>query len=135
MRQTTAYLSALALAFAAPALAGPYDGSKPLICAALELNSCGTGAACEKQTTEELDAPRFLGISVAEKKITGTRPSGGAVEATIEAIRHSKDTMYLQGVQEEFAWTIAIGEANGKMVLTLADDDDGVVIFGACTLR
>lgn len=134
-RRAAAYLSALSMAIPGPALAAQFDGSKPLICVALEINSCAAGAACEAQTTEGVDAPRFLNISVAEKKITGTRPSGGTVDATIELVRHSQDMMFLLGAQEAFAWNITIGEADGKMVLTLSDNEDGIVIFGACTLR
>lgn len=123
------------MALSGPALAAPFDGSKPLICAALELNYCGIGASCEKQTTDDLDAPRFLSISVPDKKITGTRPSGSPVDATIEAVHHSQQMMFLQGAQEAFAWNVTIGENDGKMVLTLSDNEDGVVIFGACAVR
>jgi len=134
-RRAAAILSALAMVASDPVLAAPFDGSKPFICAALEIHSCATGIACEAQTTEGIDAPRFLNISVPDKKITGTRPSGGNVDATIELVKHSQDMMFLLGAQEAFAWNITIGEADGKMVLTLSDNEDGVVIFGACTLR
>lgn len=132
-RRFAASLSALAAFLAGPAIATPFDGSQPLICAALEMYACGPGSPCEAETTDEIDAPRFLHVSVGDKKITGTRPSGGVVDAQIEVIRHSRDMMFLQGTQEAFAWNMTIGEPDGKMVLTLADNEDGVVIFGACT--
>ena len=134
-RRAAAVLATLAMAVSGPTLAAPFDGSKPFICAALEIHSCATGVPCAAQTTEGIDAPRFLNISVADKKITGTRPSGGSVDATIELVRHSQDMMFLLGAQDAFAWNITIGEGDGKMVLTLSDNEDGVVIFGACTLR
>jgi len=118
-----------------PVMAAPFDGSQPLICAAIEIQDCVPGAACEAQTIEDLDAPRFFRISVQDKKITGTRPSGNAVDASIESIRHSQNMMFLQGAQESFAWNVVIGEADGKMVLTIADNEDGIVIFGACTVH
>jgi hypothetical protein len=135
MRNYTAYLCALALAYSGSALAAPFDGSKPLICATLEVNHCSAGESCEKQTIDVADAPRFISISVADKKITGTRPSGGTVEAAIESVHHSQDMMFLLGAQEAFAWNIAIGESDGKMTVTLSDNDDGIVIFGACAVR
>jgi hypothetical protein len=135
MRQITATLAAWAIAFTGPALAAPFDGSQPLICATFELHSCEVGTACEKQGMEQFDAPRFLHISVADKKITGTRPSGSPIDATIEGIRHSQNMMFLHGAQDAFVWTVSIGETDGTMAVTVSDNDSGMVIFGACTPR
>ena len=130
-----ACISALTMALSGSVMAASFDGSEPLICATLEVQDCLPGAACEAETLDDVDAPRFFRISVPDKKITGTRPSGGGVDASIESIRHSKDMMFLQGAQEAFAWNVVIGEADGKMVLTIADNEDGIVVFGACAMR
>jgi len=87
------------------------------------------------QTVESLDAPYFLMVSVAAKKITGTRPSGSPVDAKIELVHRSQESLFLQGTQEAFDWTLAIAEGSGKMTLTLADSDHGAVAFGACIAR
>ncbi len=134
-RRLTAGLSAATIFLTAPALAAPFDASRPFLCAAMEMQACIPGGSCDGQTAEDIDAPRFLNVSLADKKITGTRPSGADVDASIEVIRHSHDLMFLQGSQEMFSWTMTIGEKDGKMVLTLADNEDGVVVFGACTNR
>jgi hypothetical protein len=134
-RRLRAGLSAVTLCLSTPALAAPFDVSKPFLCAAMELQACIPGGSCDPQDADDMDAPRFLNVSVADKKITGTRPSGADVDAPIEVIRHSHDLMFLQGSQETFSWTMTIGEKDGKMVLTMADNEDGIVVFGACTNR
>jgi hypothetical protein len=132
-RRLRASVSVFAVFLTGPALAAPFDGSQALICATVEMQACAPGNSCEAQSADDIDAPRFLNVSVADKKITGKRISGAPVDATIEVVRHSHDMMFLQGSQEAFAWTMTIGEVDGKMVLTLADNEDGIVVFGACT--
>lgn len=133
--RAAAWICTFAIVIPGPALAASFDGSKPLLCAAVETQQCELSAACKPETLGNLDAPRFLRISVQSKKITGTRPSGGAIDAPIALVRHSQDMMFLQGTQDEFLWNIVVGEADGKMVLTVADNDDALVIFGECTLQ
>ncbi len=134
-RRLTAGLSAVSIFLTAPAFAAPFDASQPFLCAAMEMQACIPGGSCDAQTADDIDAPRFLNVSLPDKKITGTRPSGADVDAPIEMIRHSHDLLFLQGSQETFSWSMTIGEKDGKMVLTLADSEDGIVVFGACTNR
>lgn len=115
------------------AAADPFDGSTPFLCATMQTRLCPADAECEQQGVYENDIPRFLKISVQGRKVSGTRPSGAAVDAAIDSVRHSKGIMFLQGTQEAFAWSMAIGEQDGSMTLTAADADNGMVVFGACT--
>jgi hypothetical protein len=124
---TIAFLSLPGLAAAAP-----FDGSAPLLCATMQTHLCSADAECESQTASDNDIPRFLKVSVQNKKVTGTRPSGATIDASIDAVRHAKGTMYLQGGQEAFAWNMAIGEQDGSMTLTAVNAENGMVIFGAC---
>ena len=135
MPQLTASVAALAVCLTGPAIAAPFDGSQALICAPVEVHACTPASSCKSQTADDIDAPRFMNVSVADKEITGTRPSGGAFDAPIEMVRYSVETMYLQGSQQAFSWTMTIGRFSGKMVLTLADNEDGIVVFGACMAR
>ncbi len=39
----------------------------------------------------------------------------------------------LQGVESGRAWSMAITEATGRMVISVAGDEIAFVVFGACT--
>jgi hypothetical protein len=123
---------ALAATPALPVLAGGFDGSQTLVCAAIEVYSCEPGIKCAQETAETIDLPALLKISVQDKSLVGSRPSGEAVSAKIELVRHAEKKMFLQGVEKRFGWSMAIDEAKGKMALTIGDDDSGYVIFGTC---
>jgi hypothetical protein len=126
---------ALGIALCASASSAEFDGSQPLICAAIEILACERGIQCQAETAETVDLPHFLKISVAEKTVTGSRPSGEAVNAKIELVRHAQQKMFLQGVEKIVGWSMAIDEGKGGMTLTIGDDETGYVVFGACTLR
>jgi hypothetical protein len=127
--------AALALLLSPAGLAATFDGSQPIICATLELLECEPGLRCEEETVDNLDAPRFLQISVQDKTIAGTRPSGASINAKMELIRHAEGQMFLQGVEKTRGWSMAINEEKGNMTLAIHDDASSYVIFGACTPR
>jgi hypothetical protein len=77
----------------------------------------------------------ILQISVQDKTITATRPSGAAVNAKIDLVRHAEGQTFLQGIEETRGWSMAINEAKGNMSLAIHDDASSYVIFGACTPR
>jgi hypothetical protein len=134
MRSPAKWLAIVSIFVTQVAAAAPFDGSRAMICASLSKHLCSVDETCEVQSWEDSDVPRFLKVSVEGKKVTGVRPSGGTVDATIENIRRATDTLYLQGAQEAFAWSMAIDEKDGAMTLTAADKGNGMVIFGACTI-
>jgi len=125
----------LALPFAPAGLAADLDGSKPIICAPVEIKQCENHLNCESETTDSVDMPQFLVFSVADKTVTGTRPSGQAVNAKIDSVQHIDQQMYLQGVQKKLGWSAVIDETKGQMTLMVHDQGSGYVIFGACTPR
>ena len=124
-----------------PALAGDFDGSKPMICALMDLIECDAGSDCQSKTAEELGLPQFIRINFDEKKISGP-PSGGSDKSTpIENLKHIDGKLIIQGAQDGVedvrdgvGWSLAIAEETGKLVLTASGDEAGFVVFGACTL-
>lgn len=124
-----------------PALAGDFDGSKPLLCAVIDIVECGSGGKCQQLTAEDVGIPRFLKVNFKKKTITATQASGNKKSTTIKNSEHIDGKLILQGaedgiegVRDGVGWSIAIAEDTGTMVLTASGDEVGFVVFGACTL-
>jgi hypothetical protein len=125
----------------APILAGDFDGSKPLICALMDLVECQPGGNCQAKTAEELGLPQFFRINFQEKKISGTQSGESGRGTAIERLETVDGKLILQGaedgvedVRDGVGWSLAIAEETGKLVLTASGDEVGFVVFGACTL-
>ena len=125
----------------APASAGDFDGSKPLMCAVIDIVECGSGGKCQELTAEDVGIPRFLKVNFKKKSITATHAGGSKKSTTIKNSEHIDGKLILQGaedgiegVRDGVGWSIAIAEDTGNMVLTASGDDVGFVVFGACTL-
>jgi len=127
--------------FSLPAGAGDFDGSKPMLCAVIDIVECGPGGKCQQVAAEEVGIPRFIKINFKEKNITATQASGSKKSTTIKNSEHIDGKLILQGaedgiegVRDGVGWSIAIAEDTGSMVLSASGDDVGFVVFGACTL-
>ena len=113
---------------AGPASAGDFDGSKLLICAPVEAIDCAAGAACTKGRPEDLGAPRFLRIDVAQKVIVGPQRT-----SPILFMDKSDDQLLLQGTELGYGWTLVLDQESGTLSATLVNREGAVVLFGSCT--
>jgi len=139
-RLTTAAITAFLMSAPWCASAGDYDGSKPLICASMDVMECTPGNSCQEVSTDAVDAPQFFKLDVGKKKIVSMR-SGGAERSS--KIKHSdkiEEKLILQGAEEGregirdgLGWTMSIAQDSGAMILTASGDGAAFVIFGACT--
>jgi hypothetical protein len=118
---------------------GAVDIGKPLICAAIELTSCVPGDGCRAETTDSLNAPRFIYIDVGARSVTGTRPQSQEMRSAIHNVRTSEGDVILDGSEAQLTWNIAIDKSSGDMTLTgirtAHEDAIVIVVFGACTNR
>jgi hypothetical protein len=121
-------LAALILTFGATAIAGDFDGSRPLICAPVEAMDCVSGEGCEKGIPDDVGAPAFMRIDFARKVIIGPKRS-----SPISAMEKDPHQILLQGTELGLAWSMAINTENGKMVTTFSSRDGAYVLFGSCT--
>lgn len=121
----------------APSWAQALEADKPLLCAVVDIHSCApsaSGVACEKQTPESANVPRFLRIDVAAKTIVGTRADGAPRNTKIATVQRLPGHLLLQGIDDgPLSWSIAISQSTGAMSLTGAKAEVGFVVFGACT--
>ena len=127
--------------FSLPAVAGDFDGSKPLICAVMDLVECQPGGKCQQVAAEDVGIPHFLKINFKEKKISATHADGSKKSTDIENFEKIDGKIIIQGaedgiegVRDGVGWSLALAEETGKLVLTASGDEVGFVIFGACTL-
>ena len=137
MRKLILFVSILMYVVIAPlvVLAGDFDGSKPLICAAVSTVSCSDGNKCHQGTAEDIDFPQFLRIDFAKNKVTATRSPQIEQVTEIRSMERLEGELILQGVEGGRGWSMSIWEATGKMVITASGQEEGFIVFGACTLQ
>jgi hypothetical protein len=121
-------VAALALMTSRTAAAGDFDGSKLLICAPVEAMDCGPGEGCSKERPEDIGAPNFLRIDVANKVIVGPKQT-----TPILVMDKSDDQILLQGKELGYAWTLVLDQESGTMTVTLVNREAAFVLFGPCT--
>jgi hypothetical protein len=121
------------------ALSADYDGSKTLLCATQYVSQCDAGADCVNVFPESVNIPDFFIVNTQEKLI-------GAINSDrttpVERVEHLDGKLVLQGaddgvedVRDGLAWSMAISEDTGKMVLSAAGDGFAMVVFGACAQK
>ncbi len=110
------------------ASARDFDGSKLLICAPVEAMDCASGEECLKERPEDIGAPNFLRIDFAQKAIVGPK------QTTAILFMDKSDTqILLQGKEHGYGWTLVLDQESGAMIVTLANREGAVVLFGSCT--
>jgi hypothetical protein len=112
-----------------PAFAGDLiDGTKPLLCANIEVLDCDPGVPCDRGIPEIMGAPQFLRIDFAKNEIAGPLRT-----TKIRSIEKDADQIVLQGFEIGMGWTLALDRVTGNMRLAFASWDATFIVFGACT--
>jgi hypothetical protein len=112
----------------APAVAADFDGSKPLICSSIEAHDCALGITCERAIAEDLNVPQFIRLDFTAKTL-----SARGRTSKMQSYVRSAGMLIVQGVENSRAFSVTISEASGKLVGAIAADEEGFMIFGACT--
>ncbi|HEU5190083.1 MAG TPA: hypothetical protein VFX14_10375 [Methylomirabilota bacterium] len=135
-RRMPLVLCALLLIACTPALighagaAGPYDGSKPLLCAVANVMECDDSGKCERHLNDDNDhSITFLRIDVGAKTV-----KAGNRMATVKAASNIDGALILQGGENGRGWSATIAEDTGRMAAAIVDNDHTFSIFGGCTL-
>jgi hypothetical protein len=77
---------------------------------------------------EEVGAPAFMRIDFEKKTVSGPQRT-----SPVQFMEKNEKQLLLQGTELGYAWTIALDQATGKMMITLVDRDGAFVLFGSCT--
>jgi hypothetical protein len=114
---------------ATPTMAGDFDGSRVLICAPVQAFDCAAGEDCGKGLPEEIGAPAFMRIDIANKTVIGPKRTSAILWTD-----KSDTQLLLQGTEFGYGWVIAVDQETGRMTATLANHENVFVLFGACTV-
>ncbi len=124
------------------AFAGDFDGSRPLLCATVDLMECLPGGNCLRVTHDSINAPKFIKINFKDKSINVPGADAKRPTTKIERMEHVDGKLILQGAEESvegvrdgLGWSLSISEDSGDMVLTGSGDQVGFVVFGNCILQ
>ena len=129
----------LGAALAAPLGAGAanFDGVAPVLCATLGAVQCvkepGTPHICARGDAQALSLPQFIRIDFAKKHITATREAGVDKSSTFGDVARGNGHLILQGVDGGRAWSLVMEENTGVMTGSAIGDEEGMMIYGACT--
>ena len=125
-----ALLAAPLLLIGRAGAAGPYDGSKPLLCAVANVMECDDQGKCERHLTDDNDhSITFLRIDVGAKTV-----KAGNRTATVKAASNIDGQLILQGGESGRGWSATIDETSGRMAAAVVDTDVTFSLFGGCTL-
>ena len=109
-----------------------FDGSSPLLCAAVEAIECSTSGECTAGTPESVNIPHFLNIDFKSKKVEAVRHGKETRNSAIRSLERVEGTLVMQGIEAGRGWSIAISEETGKLSASIVGNQIGFVVFGAC---
>jgi hypothetical protein len=133
---TVLAILALGIPSHATGAAGKYDGSVPLICAAIAVTECAAEGKCQSGTAAGVNFPSLFKVDATARKLRNMQAETGqqGLESAIRNVDHANGKMILSGAEGERGWSVLIHEATGKMSAAVAGDGEGFVIFGQCVL-
>jgi hypothetical protein len=119
---------------ASNAVAAGLDGTKNVVCAAVDVVACAPGKGCMQGAATDFELPEFIFVDVKEK-VVRARTEGVAtdVKSPIRLIEKSEGQVVLQGFENGNGWTITIDQSSGRMTTTVSGARVSFMIFGACT--
>ena len=125
-----------------PIQAASFDGSQNLLCAPQLVIECGPEGKCEQAMAASVNLPSFFQIDFSAKEISAITESENKRTSRIKSVETLDSKLFLQGaddgiegVRDGLAWSIAISQDTGRLVLSASGDNVAFVIFGACTMR
>jgi len=132
------------LIFAVPftVVASSFDGSKTLLCAPQSAVECGPDGSCQQVSPASVNLPDFFQIDFKDKTINRVSGKENQKGSKIDRMEILDNKLILQGaddgvedVRDGLAWSMAIAQDTGKLVVSAAGESEAFVIFGACTPR
>jgi hypothetical protein len=117
------------------AVAADFDGSKPFLCASVDVSSCVPGQDCARETAQTVNAPAFFIVDVTKSLVTETGPGSNGRSSKIDRVEHRSGLLVLSGIDGQLGWNASIGESTGKLSYAVIRDREGIVVFGSCLVQ
>jgi hypothetical protein len=116
------------------ATAADFDGSRPLTCASIFSAECSAGnQECITGAPWMINFPVFMEIDFKAKTVSTTKLHENTRTSTINHVGKLNDGhTAIQGIDDDFVWSMLIAEETGSMTLTISGEDTGFIVFGAC---
>jgi hypothetical protein len=111
------------------------DNDATLICAVVDLASCGPGEGCTRETSESINALQLLTVDRKGHVVTAQRPDGALLSSNIDRATQEQDLLVYDGVQDALSWTMTIAGSNGHMTLSAIGDSESYMAFGSCEAK
>ena len=105
--------------------ASDFDGSKPLVCAMVEVLDCGLLDECARVNPESVNLPDIFHVDLKKKELKGKDRT-----TKVRHIFHEQGNVVLQGISENGrAWSILLSGDTGKYTGAIAGVEFGFLIF------
>ena len=123
----------VALTTSVAAHADDVTGKDRILCSSSKVMLCVEDGLCFEISVLDADAPQFLIIDTKKKTVATTEASGDKRESPVANMSRVDGRIFLQGVENNRAYSILIEEKFGRFSAAIARDGITVSAFGACT--
>ena len=118
-----------------------FDGSKPLLCVTSKVNECHPVNGCKEIDPAKIQAPRFLSLDFASKKIKTSVGIQYGKASIMQRVQVVENNVVIQGIEKALkdiragvGWTLTIDKESGHMAITGSNPSGSYVLFGVCSL-
>jgi hypothetical protein len=115
------------------AAADNLEGVDRLLCATAKVVVCAEDLDCVTIPAWEIDVPEFVVVDIDNKMLSTTKASQRNRSTPITTLTRADGNIYLQGIENERAFSFVIDEETGYVTVAVSRDGLTVTVFGACT--
>ncbi len=115
--------------------AADFDGSKPFLCATMDVTSCVPGQDCARESAQTVNAPEFFVVDVGKMLVSEKGNGTASRTSKIDHVEHRAGLLMLTGTDGAESWVASISENNGKLSYSVVGDRLVVAAFGACLIQ
>ena len=133
LKATTRISALFALLACTAAQADNVVGKDRILCSTSSIMLCFEDGMCLPVSVLDIDTPQFLIIDTKRKTISTTEASGEKRESKIANMTEDGVRTFLQGIENDRAYSILIEEDLGRFSAAVARDGIVLSVFGACT--